>query len=374
MANDSLFIAIEGLDGSGKSTITRQLAFFLESMAGQHVKLTYEPNDPSCGGDFIRDVLAKKITAFTPRTLMLAFAANRLDHCNREINPWLDHEGDSHILICDRYYLSSLVYQSEGDITFEDVMEVNHAARKPDLTIFMNVSNEVCLQRMETRNKPLELFEKNLSETRSKYLSAIQYLQEKRDENIEMVNADGTIKEVLAEVVSAIANVCSPKLQSNLSRIDEYQIRFGEEELSAQPPYSGMQIDHIGIAVKSLKSSLDLYRRLFDVEPFYSELVVDQKVSVAFIKMGDQKLELIEATSEESPIHKHISRRGEGLHHIAYRVSDIHIALKDVANRGFRLIDKVPRRGAMNKWIAFLHPKDTQGVLIEFCQPINEKQ
>lgn len=374
MENNSLFIAIEGLDGSGKSTITKHLTFFLENVLKQSVKLTYEPNDPSCGGDYIRLVLAKKIPNYTLRTLMLAFAANRLDHCNRVINPWLDQDGKAPILICDRYYLSSLVYQSDHEISFDEVMEVNHAARIPDLTIFMNVSNEVCLQRMNTRNKPLELFERNLSDTRSKYLAAIQYLREVRNENILMVNADGTIKEVLTDVVRAIATVCSSGLQSSLARIDDYRIEALPDPLSPQTGVAGMPIDHIGIAVQSLKDSLAMYERLFSVKPYHSEMIADQKVRVCFIQMGDQKLELLEATSEESPIHKFIQKKGEGMHHIAYRVDNIRQALVDVANRGFRLIDQEPRRGALNKWIAFIHPKDTDGVLIELCQTINQDE
>ena len=367
MAINALFVAIEGLDGSGKSTIARHLTDLLERLLGQPVKLTYEPHDPSCGGDYIREVLARKITAFTPRTLMLAFAANRLDHCSREIDPWLDQD-DFQILLCDRYYLSSLVYQSNEEFSFEDIMEANKAARKPDLTIFMDVSNAVCLERMQIRNKPQELFEKNLSETRTKYRSAIQYLRENREENIVLVNADGTVEEVLREVVKVVSNhLPLPQQVQMKDPIDliANSLNAGESVLNLKG------IDHIGIAVHNLKETLEMYDRLFDLKPFHSELIPDQKVRVSFLKMGDQKLELIEATSDESPIYNYLQKRGEGLHHIAFRVADIYTALKAVSSRGFRLIDQKPRKGAMNKWIAFIHPKDTNGVLIELCQTIH---
>ena len=121
----------------------------------------------------------KKITSFDPRVLALGFATNRLDHCKRVILPWLNAD-NQRILISDRYYLSSLVYQSSDDFGFEKVIEVNEKAIRPDLIFFMNVSNEVCYQRMAKRNQPQELFETKLSETRQKYLNAIDFYKEKK--------------------------------------------------------------------------------------------------------------------------------------------------------------------------------------------------
>ena len=104
----SLFIVIEGLDGSGKTSAGRRLRNILDESYTNRIKSTYEPHDPSCGGLYIRQVLMKKITQFHPRVLALAFAANRLDHCEREIIPLLNAD-EPHIVISDRYYLSSLV-------------------------------------------------------------------------------------------------------------------------------------------------------------------------------------------------------------------------------------------------------------------------
>lgn len=203
MNKDSMFIVIEGLDGSGKTSVSRQLAYFLHSLFEQKVKLTFEPNDPSCAGLFIRQILEKKIVDFSHETLALAFAANRMDHCDRQINNWLN-KGTGRIVICDRYYLSSLVYQSNENQSFEDIMDLNKHARKPDLIFFLNVSNEVCYERMEIRNKPKELFEEQLSSTREKYFEAISFLKTKRKEHIVNIDASGTIEQVLSEMVKAI--------------------------------------------------------------------------------------------------------------------------------------------------------------------------
>ena len=135
-----------------------------------------------------------------------------------------------------------------------------------------------------------------------------------------------------------------------------------------------MEIDHIGIAVENLRDSLEMYENLLGIKPFHSEIIPDQKVRVCFLKVGEQKLELIEATSESSPIFRFIQKRGPGIHHIAYRVEDIRDALAQFKQKGAILIDEHPRRGAMNKWIAFIHPKSTHGVLTELCQPIESEE
>ncbi len=204
MAKRSLFIAIEGLDGSGKTSVARQLANVLDySHKGGLVKLTFEPHDPSCAGLFIRQVLMKKIRDFSPRILPLTFAANRLDHCDREINPWLD-EGKNRIVICDRYYLSSLVYQSSDDFPYGAVLSLNEKARKPDVIFFINVSDKVCYERMKIRNQPKELFERNLSDSRRKYLEAISFLKEHNNDTIIEIDGSGRIVEVVSAIIQKI--------------------------------------------------------------------------------------------------------------------------------------------------------------------------
>ena len=195
-----MFVVIEGLDGSGKSTAAKVLIEELENRFNKKSLLTYEPNNPSCGGDYIRAVLEKKITRFTPRVLAYAFAANRLDHNDRIIKPHLE-KGDDHIVISDRYYLSSLVYQSAEDFSMERVMELNELALPPDLIFFLNVSNEICYQRMNKRNQPQELFETNLEATREKYLSAVEFLRRTRKERIIEIDGNGTVEETVEQML-----------------------------------------------------------------------------------------------------------------------------------------------------------------------------
>jgi methylmalonyl-CoA/ethylmalonyl-CoA epimerase len=128
-------------------------------------------------------------------------------------------------------------------------------------------------------------------------------------------------------------------------------------------------IEHIGIAVKDLESSIPLYEKLLGVECYAIESVPDQLVKTAFFKVGSVKIELLEPTDELSPIASFLSNKGEGVHHIALAVDDIHEALKDAKSKGFRLIDRVPRPGAEGLRIGFLNPKRTGNVLYEFCSP-----
>jgi dTMP kinase len=193
MLTGSLFVVIEGLDGSGKTSASKMLVEMLNASNPDSVKLTYEPHNPSCAGVFIRQILTKEITQFDPHFLPLAFATNRLDHCHRVIKPWL---ANNHIVICDRYYLSSLVYQSDDHYSFDDIMKLNEFAKKPDIIFFFNVDNKTCYQRMHSRNQAPELFETNLTETRKKYFKAIKYLRDTRDENIVEIDGSGTIEEV----------------------------------------------------------------------------------------------------------------------------------------------------------------------------------
>lgn len=131
-----------------------------------------------------------------------------------------------------------------------------------------------------------------------------------------------------------------------------------------------MKIEHIGIAVQDLAKSNALFAAIFDQQPYKQEHVESEAVNVSFFQLGDSKIELLEATNAESAIAKHIEKRGEGMHHIAFEVEDIHAAMERMKAQGYRVLNPEPKRGADNKLIFFLHPKDTNGVLVELCQEI----
>jgi methylmalonyl-CoA/ethylmalonyl-CoA epimerase len=129
------------------------------------------------------------------------------------------------------------------------------------------------------------------------------------------------------------------------------------------------KIDHLGIAVANLQSAVQKYEVLLQTKPSHFEEVVEQKVKTAFFELGESHIELLEATSEESPIAKYLSKNPKGgIHHICIEVEDIEQALKDYQTAGIRLIDQQPRLGAHDKLVAFVHPADTNGVLIELSQ------
>ncbi len=128
------------------------------------------------------------------------------------------------------------------------------------------------------------------------------------------------------------------------------------------------KIEHIGIAVKSLETSNDLFTKLFGKAPYKTEVVESEGVSTSFFLTGENKIELLEATNPESPIAKFIEKKGEGIHHIAFDVEDIVAEMKRLESEGFVLLNKEPKPGADNKLVCFLHPKSTNGVLIELCQ------
>ncbi len=131
-----------------------------------------------------------------------------------------------------------------------------------------------------------------------------------------------------------------------------------------------LKVEHIGIAVKDLKKSNDLFKKLFGQQHYKVESVASEGVDTSFFKVGETKIELLEASSEDSAIAKFIEKRGEGIHHIAYEVEDIHEEMNRLESEGFTLINKEPKKGADNKLVCFLHPKTTNGVLIELCQEI----
>ena len=132
-----------------------------------------------------------------------------------------------------------------------------------------------------------------------------------------------------------------------------------------------LKIEHIGIAVKDLAQANDIYRKLLNTAPYKEEIVESENVKTSFFKIGESKIELLEATSPTSAIGKFINKRGEGLHHIAFEVKDIYAEMKRLQAEGFVLLNTEPKQGADNKLVAFLHPKDANGVLIELCQERN---
>lgn len=132
-------------------------------------------------------------------------------------------------------------------------------------------------------------------------------------------------------------------------------------------------IEHIGIAVSNLESSISFYEKVFGLKCYNIEEVPDQKVRTAFFMVGQTKIELLESTDPEGPIGKFIEKKGEGIHHIAFAVGNIREQLNHASESGVKLIDTTPRKGAEGLNIAFLHPKSTSGVLIEVCENIVKK-
>jgi methylmalonyl-CoA/ethylmalonyl-CoA epimerase len=128
------------------------------------------------------------------------------------------------------------------------------------------------------------------------------------------------------------------------------------------------RLEHIGIAVKDIKTANTLFSSLLGCQPYKVEEVESEGVRTSFFELSGVKIELLEATREDSPIAKFINKKGEGIHHLAFEVSNIQESIKEYQEKGFDLINAEPKNGADNKLIAFLHPKSTQGVLVELCQ------
>ncbi len=131
-----------------------------------------------------------------------------------------------------------------------------------------------------------------------------------------------------------------------------------------------LKVEHIGIAVKSLSASVPLFEKLLGSSCYKTETVDSENVSTAFFSQGETKIELLESTTPEGVISRHIERRGEGIHHLAFEVADIEKEMARLQSEGFTLLSDVPKKGADNKLVCFLHPKGTNGVLIELCQEI----
>ena len=132
-----------------------------------------------------------------------------------------------------------------------------------------------------------------------------------------------------------------------------------------------VKIEHIGIAVKDIAAANELFARLLATPCYKTEQVETEGVITSFFKVGENKIELVEALTPESPIAKFIAKKGEGIHHIAFAVTDIHAEMQRLQAEGFKLLSSEPKIGADNKLVCFIHPKDTNSVLIELCQDIN---
>lgn len=128
-----------------------------------------------------------------------------------------------------------------------------------------------------------------------------------------------------------------------------------------------LKTEHIGIAVRDLSNAVPLFEKLLNSECYKTEFVAGEKVNTAFFKTGDTKIELLASTDPEGVIAKFIEKKGEGIHHIAFNVTDIYAEMERLKNEGFVLLNESPKEGADNKLVCFLHPKGTNGVLIELC-------
>lgn len=128
------------------------------------------------------------------------------------------------------------------------------------------------------------------------------------------------------------------------------------------------KIEHLGIAVADLKKSNELFKRLLGKESYKEESVEGEGVKTSFFQVGETKIELLEATREDSPIAKFITKKSEGIHHIAFDVADIYAEVERLKKAGFEILNEKPKEGADNKLVVFLHPKSTNGVLVELCQ------
>ena len=131
-----------------------------------------------------------------------------------------------------------------------------------------------------------------------------------------------------------------------------------------------LKVEHIGIAVKDIANAVPLFEKLLNSHCYKSETVASENVNTAFFHQGETKIELLESVTTDGVIAKYIEKKGEGMHHIAFDVADIETEMERLKNEGFELLNEKPKPGADNKLVCFLHPKGTNGVLVELCQPI----
>ena len=128
-----------------------------------------------------------------------------------------------------------------------------------------------------------------------------------------------------------------------------------------------LKVEHIGIAVKDFANAVPLFEKLLNSQCYKTEMVESEQVNTAFFKQGDTKIELVQSLTDDGVISKFIAKKGEGIHHIAFEVSDIYAEMKRLKEEGFVLLNEIPKQGADNKLVCFLHPRETNGVLIELC-------
>src|SRR3954470_7476488 len=133
-----------------------------------------------------------------------------------------------------------------------------------------------------------------------------------------------------------------------------------------------LKVEHIGIAVRELSQSVPLFEKLLNTSCYKTEAVESEQVATAFLKTGDTKIELLESITAEGVIARFIDKKGEGIHHIAFEVADIEAEMKRLVNEGFVLLNEKPKQGADNKLVCFLHPKGTNGVLVELCMDVKK--
>ena len=134
-----------------------------------------------------------------------------------------------------------------------------------------------------------------------------------------------------------------------------------------------LKVEHIGIAIKDMQASVELFEKLLNTSCYKTEMVESEKVNTAFFRQGETKIELLESITPDGVIAKFIERKGEGIHHIAFDVADIRQEMKRLQAEGFTLLNEEPKKGADNKWVCFLHPKGTNGVLVELCQDMGRE-
>lgn len=210
VTGESFFVVIEGIDGAGKTSIAHTLNNILRQTLGENVLLTEEPHNQSLMGPEIRSALRRE-HELDPVELAQAFALNRSNHLKSVIECHLKKQHA--VVICDRYLLSSLVYQTRADITMEDVYHFNRWARAPHLTIVLKVSAHVAYQRMDERSKNArELFENDLPTRLKKYCAGVELLRGKGQHIIE-IDGDGELPEVVDEVLGALENAAPPWLR-----------------------------------------------------------------------------------------------------------------------------------------------------------------
>lgn len=135
-----------------------------------------------------------------------------------------------------------------------------------------------------------------------------------------------------------------------------------------------LKVEHIGIAVKELSTSVPLFEKLLNTSCYKTESVESENVNTAFLQQGETKIELLESSDPNGVIARYIEKKGEGIHHIAFETADIHAEMKRLQEEGFVLLNETPKRGADNKLVCFLHPKGTNGVLVELCMEIKENE